>query len=43
MDSNEKARQILKEFLAQYPKSGNIARAQQVLSLIEKDLAKSQH
>jgi thioredoxin-related protein len=43
LDSNEKARTILKEFLAQYPNSGNIARAQQVLSLIEKDLSKAQH
>lgn len=43
MDSNEKAMAILKEFLAKYPNSGNTVRAQQVLSLIEKDLAKSSH
>lgn len=43
LESNEKARAILKEFLAQYPRSGNIARAQQVLALIEKDLSKSQN
>ena len=41
LESNEKARAIIKEFLVQYPRSGNIARAQQVLALIEKDLSKS--
>jgi thioredoxin-related protein len=43
MDSNEKAMEILKEFLAKYPNSGNTIRAQQVLSLIERDLTKSSH
>lgn len=43
MESNEKARALLKEFLAKYPGSGNTVRAQQVLNLIEKDLSKSSH
>ncbi len=43
MESNEKARALLKEFLAEYPDSGNTVRAQQVLTLIERDLSKSSH
>jgi thioredoxin-related protein len=43
MNSDGKARTILKEFLSRYPNSGNTIRAQQVLSLIERDLSKSNH
>jgi thioredoxin-related protein len=43
MDSNEKARAILKEFLSKYPHSGNTIRAQQVLSQIERELGNSSH
>jgi len=40
-DSNEKARDYLKEFLQKYPHSGNVHRAKEILSLVEHDLSHS--
>lgn len=38
MDATTKARETLKQFMQKFPKSENVARAQQVLDLLEKDL-----